>query len=230
MRELTERLNQFLFDVYDQLEHLVLGETPRECFMRGMTASGQRLHKIIVYDKTFIFSTLPTTHKGTAILSPGKGVKIHYIHYWSNFFNDPELEGRQLPIRYDPFNAGIAYAFVRNQWVECKSERYSLFEGRSEREIMLATEELRRKHQQHSGKRFGVNAATLAKFLVSVEVSESVLEQRAMDRELHAAMSGISVVAAIQCHTVLVNSDVHNDSPRESFAIPDDDLEGYDEF
>ncbi len=230
LRELTARLNQYLFDVYDQLEHPALGESPRDCFMRGMEVSGQRLHKMIPYDKRFIFTTLPTTHKGTATLSPGKGVKIHYIHYWSNFFNDPEIEGRRIPIRYDPFDYGRAYAFVRNQWVDCKSEYYSAFAGHSEREIMLATEELRRKNHQQSGKRFDVNAKRLAQFLTSVDVSESILEQRAMDREMQISIHGTPAADAVPPQSVSIDGKKQADSSNKSSSITDDEIEEYDEF
>lgn len=230
MRELNERLNQYLFEVYDQLEHPALGQTPREAFLRGMEAHGLRLHKIILYDEKFKFSTLPTTNKGTATLSPGIGVKINYIHYWSNFFNDPELEGRQIPVRYDPFNAGIAYAFVRSQWVECISEHYATFAGRSEREIMLATQELRKKNQSHSAKRFDINAARLAKFFNSVEQSEAVLEQHAMDLELHAATHGPSVTSGIHLLSEPATSDDYVEGTRAPINISDDEIEEYGEF
>ena len=87
--------------------------------------------------------TLPTTPRGTAKVLAGRGVKIHYIYYWSDLFHDPEVEGRQVPVRYDPLNSGTAFAFVKDQWVQCHSEYYAVFQGHSEREMMLATQELR---------------------------------------------------------------------------------------
>jgi len=66
--------------------------------------------------------TLPTTRRGTAKLQPGRGVKLHYLYYWSDAFVDPEAEGTQVPVRYDPFDAGVAYAFVKKRWVRCISE------------------------------------------------------------------------------------------------------------
>jgi len=230
LRELTERLNEYLFEIYDGMEHPALGQSPREAFQKGMQASGLRLHKIIQYDKKFIFSTLPTTHKGTAKLTPGKGIKVNYIHYWSNFFNDPEIEGRQIAIRYDPLNAGIAYAYVRNQWVECKSGYYATFEGRSEREIDLATKELRRKDQLHSSKRFDINASRLAKFLTSTDVSEALLEQQAMDREMRAATQGVPITPSAQPSSVPAVGDQHDEDARAVINISDDEIEVFEEF
>jgi hypothetical protein len=51
----------------------------------------------------------------------------------SNDFRDPEIEKSWVEIRYDPFDAGIAYAFVRGRWVECYGEHFAKFQGKSER-------------------------------------------------------------------------------------------------
>lgn len=49
---------------------------------------------------------------------------------------------------------------------------YAVFRNRSEREIMIASEELRRHNTKHSG-RFKMTARKLAEFLQSVEVEVS---------------------------------------------------------
>ena len=87
-----------------------------------------------------------------------------------------------MPVRYDPFDIGTAYAFVDRQWVECHSEYYPVLHGHSEREVHLATEELRRRRQNHSGQ-FAVTAKKLAEFLESVETREEILLQRMSDLE-----------------------------------------------
>ena len=50
-----------------------------------------------------------------------------------------------------------------------RSEYYMVLRGRPEREIMLATEELRKQHRIHSAAKFSLNAKALAVFLESVE-------------------------------------------------------------
>jgi hypothetical protein len=42
-----------------------------------------------------------------------------------------------VEVRYEPFDASIAYALVRKQWVRCISSYYQLFQGRSEKEVPL---------------------------------------------------------------------------------------------
>jgi hypothetical protein len=132
-------------------------------------------------------STLPTTPKGTAKVQPGRGVKVRGVYYWCNEFRAPEIEGKPVPVRYDPFDAGTAHAFVANRWVLCHSEYYSVLRGRSEKEMMLTTQEL---HKQHSGPNqcFVLNARRLAEFLQSVEAKEALLVQRARDREVREAL------------------------------------------
>ena len=62
--------------------------------------------------------------------------------------------------------------------------------GRSEREMMLATEELRKQHRIHSAQKFTLNARALAVFLESVEDHEDLLMQRVRDRECAVMRSG----------------------------------------
>jgi hypothetical protein len=183
LRELNERLEEYLFQVYDRMEHPALGQSPKEAFEMSLERSGFRPERIIRYDRDFLMCTMPTTTKGSAKVSPGRSVKINHIYYWSDTFRDPEFEQRQIAVRYDPFDAGTAYAFCRNQWVECHSEYYTVFHGRSEKEVMVATNELRKQHQRHSQQRFNLNAKTLATFLESVEGEETLLLQRLRDRE-----------------------------------------------
>jgi putative transposase len=187
LRELQERLDEYLFEVYDNWEHPALSQSPRNCRHSGMQTHGSRLQKMIVYNDEFLFMTMPTTHKGKAKLVPGRGLKINYLLYWSEVFLDPEIEGRNLPVRYDPFDASIAYAYCRGQWVKCISEKATLFQGRSEREIQIATAEIRKKSKNTSNARFEINARTLAKFFASVEGQEALLMQRARDRAVNSA-------------------------------------------
>jgi transposase InsO family protein len=183
LADLNESLTEYLFEVYDQIEHPALGQSPRNAFARGLETGGLRSHRLIQYDRNFLLCTMPSTPKGTATVKPGRGIKIHYIYYWADAFREPELQRREVPVRYDPFDVGTSYAFCRNQWVECHSEYYSALRGRSEREIMLATAELRKRQRLHSAQKFTVTAKALASFLTAVEDHEELLQQRNRDRE-----------------------------------------------
>ena len=182
IEDLHQRLTEYAYDIYDTLDHPALGQSPREAFNGGIETTGKRSHRLIAYDREFLIATLPTTLRGTAKVVPGKGVQIHYLYYWSDLFRTPEVERQRLPVRYDPFDAGTSYAFVNGRWVECHSEHYAIFHCRSEKEVMLASEELRRTRCCHS-QQFHVTATKLATFLESVDVHEAVLKQRLADAE-----------------------------------------------
>lgn len=177
-------LREWAYEVYDTIEHPALGQCPRDAFARGMVTAGERAHRLITYNDEFRQFTLPTTRKGTAKVQPGRGVKINNFYYWSEAFRRPEVEETRVRVRYDPFNIGLGFAYVRGEWVDCHSEYYSIFRDHTEREIMLATAELRQRSRRHS-RQFYVTAIRLAQFLESVESEEVLLRQRTADREAH---------------------------------------------
>ncbi len=195
--ELQRRLAEYAYEVYDVVSHPALGASPREVYEAGVMKTGSRAHRQILYDHEFLVLTLPTTPRGTAKVVPGKGVQINYLYYWSECFRDPEVEKTLIPVRYDPFDAGTAHVFVKGQWTECHSEHYAVFRGRSEKEIRLASQELRRIRQCHA-QQFTVTAAKLAEFLGSVEAEEVLLKQRLIDAA-QTAPAGRATSALSSC-------------------------------
>lgn len=179
---LEQRLSEYIFEIYDTAVHPALGLSPSEAFTRGMESAGVRIQRTIQYDDDFLITTLPTTPKGTAKVVTGRGMKVNHIHYWSDRFRNPAVEGTCVAVRYDPFDAGVAYAYVERQWVPCYSEYHAILQGRSEKEIALASQELRRRNQTGSQEKT-VTAKRLGDFLQSVESEEILLEQRMRDRE-----------------------------------------------
>jgi transposase InsO family protein len=191
---LEERLSEYVFEIYDTAVHPALGQSPREAFTAGLESGGLRTQRMIAYDEDFLNATLPTTPKGIAKVVPGRGVKVNQIHYWSDRFRNPVVEGTRVAVRYDPSDVGTAYAYVERQWVRCCSEYHTVFQGRSQKEILLASSELRRRRQICArGK--GTTARKLADFLQSVESEEALLEQRMRDREAQSARNTQIAVA-----------------------------------
>jgi putative transposase len=190
-----EKLYQYLclwaYEIYDTLAHPALSQSPREAYGAGMVHAGERLHRLIPYDADFRIFTFPTTSKGTALVIPSLGVKINSIYYWNDSFRSPDVERTRVEVRFDPCDAGAAWAFVSHHWVECFSEHYAVFHQRSERELMIASQELRRRKGLHS-KQFRVTAARLAQFLESVESEEALLRQRLADCEARAVWKMIN--------------------------------------
>jgi putative transposase len=178
--------------VYDQEIHPALDLTPREAFNAGLVMSGERAHRKILYNDAFRFLSLASPRKGTAQVEPGRGVKVNYLYYWSEALLSSTVERMQVPVRYDPFNSGTAYAYVQGRWVQCRSEYYLQLRGHTERELQIASSELRKRYQNHAGEA-AVTAKRLADLLAEAEAHELVLMQRLRDmeaRDVFAQMGG----------------------------------------
>jgi len=187
LADLYHCLCEWAYEIYDTIPHPALGQSPREAFTAGLAQSGYRPDRIVPYDEEFRVWTMPTTARGTARVVPGKGVKINHIFYWAPVLREPDIEQSQVPVRYDPYDAGIVYVYVRKRWVSCISEHYGALRGKSERELMLATAELRRRAQKHAG-HFTATAKKLADFLASAESDLALSAQRARDREARGVL------------------------------------------
>jgi transposase InsO family protein len=195
LHDLTDK---FFYDVYPDLDHPALCQTPRAAFLAAQARSGERDSRYIAFDEKFLMKTLPTTAKGTAKVIPGRGAKINNIFYWCEAFRNPEVEKTQVHVRYDPFNIGQAYAYVQGYWHKCASEHYLVFSKCSEQEIKLVSTELRRRNQQHS-KRFALNASKIADFLRNLGEKEKELQQqRKRDAELRRSQSRLKAVPPVR--------------------------------
>ncbi|TMC19474.1 MAG: integrase, partial [Chloroflexi bacterium] len=132
----------------------------------------------------FRYLSLPTTPKGTAKVEPGRGVKINYLYYFSKAFDAKKVRGTQVLVRYDPFNIGLAYAYVQGRWVKCLSEYHLQLRGHTERELQFASTEIRKRYQNHRGE-VAITARRLADLLAKASDYEMVLLQRLQDLEAH---------------------------------------------
>lgn len=180
--KLYEYFCRWAYETYDTMVHSELGQTPHDAYVRGLARGGERPHRRIVYDDTFTMMTLPRPLRGTAKVDFRQGVKINNLHYFHDAFREPGVEGTRVEVRYDPFDAGVAYAYVKGRWVRCIAEHHGRFSGRSEKEVMLASAELRRRRKQ-SAEESLLTAKTLGAFLTSVESEELLLQQRLQDVE-----------------------------------------------
>lgn len=182
LHELIDRLGQYFAQVYHLNHHSTLGCSPDEMLTQGLALSGTRSHSRIPYSKPFILLTLPSTNKGTSKVTM-RGVKINYLYYSCVALRLHTVLGQVVPVRYDPYNMGIAYAYISHRWHECHSECYTIFKDISEREIQIASEYLRAKHRL-AGQYYPVNAKRLAILLSTTEADEVLGLQRLRQREL----------------------------------------------
>jgi len=162
--------------------------TPREAYLLSLEQDGERLHKQISYDDTFLKATFPSTRKGTAKVEPSTGVRINYLDYWCEAMRDPTVENTQVKVRYDPFDVSVGYAYIDRKWRKCDCP-YNEFAGCSERELHLLTEELRKRNRITSGReQIEITQKQLATFRRENVDTETILRQQQHDRETKASL------------------------------------------
>lgn len=182
LKDLLCEMERYLFQVYGELEHPALGISPNQAFQVGMARTGLRPMRLIPMTDEIEMACMPSTKSGDATIIPGKGVKIGPIYYRHALMRDPALERKKVDVRYDPFNLGIAYAYIDRQWRLCESEYAGLFHGKTEREIMIIGAEITGKNKR-DGVRRPKNAQQLARYLMGVGQTEAQLLQRKKDIE-----------------------------------------------
>jgi len=181
--DLYDFLCEWAYEVYDQQTHPALGQSPRDAWGSGLDLGGAREHRRIHYDDVFRILTLPGSPRETALVYRNRGIQFHYLLYWNDLLASPSVVGTKVPLRYDPFDISHVYAYVHNHWIECITPAYyGQLHGHSEREIALASAELRAQNQ-HSHVRTPIDAKRLAEFLAKIEAHEAVLLQRQRDIE-----------------------------------------------
>lgn len=166
------------YEKYDTQPHPALGQSPRDTYLEGMRQFGSRSHRLIPYDDNFTMMTMPSTPKGIATINVTRGLKINGIWYWNDaLIEDPALANQQVEVRYDPFNRGVAYAHVKGEWIKLMSDHFTEFEGRSEKEIQIRSEELKRTRQL-SDQGFDDSAMALAADIRINEEKEKTLQEQ----------------------------------------------------
>jgi putative transposase len=120
-----------------------------------------------------------------------RGMTVNSLHYWNEQMRSPQVWGKTVPVRYEPYDMGVVYAFIEGQWLECIADEFAQVHGRSEREWSLILDEWREQQRQHGKKRVTVNGPLLAQFLEEMIAEEEVLLQRQRDLEAQSIREAI---------------------------------------
>jgi len=179
----SARLCEFAYEVYDQMDHPALGQSPREAFAQGIQLAGMRTHRLLAYSEDFLVLTCPTTRTGVASVDTSRGILVNGLRYWNPRMRSPQLAGKSVPVRYEPFDMSVAYAFLEGQWLRCTADAFFQVQGRSEREWQLILEEWRAQQRAHGKKRISINGPLLAGFLEEIATEEQLLLQQQQDLE-----------------------------------------------
>ena len=186
---------RYLDEVFHCNHHSGIGMSPDDAWALGMRSSGNRAHTAIPYDEVFIAQSCPAVHRGTARVTPA-GIKVRGRWFKCDAFTRPGVQDSSVHARYDPFNAGVAYAYVEAQWHRCFSQFYPAYAGRSEKEVWLATERLRLTDRL-SGRQASISAERLAVHLMTSDAEELALQQ-GRDQESEAHRERISSASGLR--------------------------------
>lgn len=152
LEALNAALREWAYEVYDQTLHSSLGQSPREVYEDSLAQHGERAFQRLDYN-AFILQALPAPARKPAHGSAQRS-EIENIYYWHDLMYRPDILGTQVAVRYDPFNVGVAYAYLDHTWVRCTSEHYVTFHNRTEQELQIAREESRSPATAHEGATF----------------------------------------------------------------------------
>ncbi|MEH1833279.1 MAG: transposase family protein [Nostoc sp.] len=191
LADLYTYLCEWAYTIYDTSVHDSLGETPLQVYTDAIAATGEREHRRIAYNEDFLMATRPSTPKGNAKVQPGQGIKVNYLYYWNDAFRNPVVEKTKVSVRYDPFDMGVAYAYLEGRWVKCISQYYNTFAGRTEKEVLLAAQEIRQQDKRNAVST-NISAKRLADFIAAVQEHETLLMQRLRDLEAVGVLENLT--------------------------------------
>jgi len=183
LERFAARLNEYVYEVYDQMDHPSLFQSPREAYTQGMVLAGARMHRLIPYAETFLMQTRPTTRTGMAKIHPARGVTVNGLQYWHERMQATDIARQSVPIRFEPYDMGVVYAYIDGQWLECIADSFAHVHGRSEKEWNLILDEWREQQRHHQQKRVTLNGPLLAQFLHQLEQEEELSLQHQRDYE-----------------------------------------------
>lgn len=163
---------------------------------------------------------------------------MNYIFYYAQ-----EMKGitGTVPVRYDPWDAGIAFCYLNGRWVKCISEHFAQFQRRSEKEIRIATEILRKNYNQ-TGTNRGIYGKRLAGLLTSADQEAEFRRQRLFDKaerdirtlsnpnktddsgNLDEMVNQVKVCSDVASSHVELNLDIANLEPCEILIQEDEEL------
>ena len=179
--DLISNLEYYAYQNYNRRPHGTLLVAPEEKWANGIEKFGAREQRTVKNDEVFRMMVLPTTSKGTAKVHPGKGVKIHGVYYWAEVMRSPKYENTDVCVKYDPEDLNIAWAFL-GQWICCRAADHLKLQGRTEKEIQIATKEFRQA-QKLMPHRQASSVKQLAIFMAQTKENKAIALQQAKDRE-----------------------------------------------
>ncbi|MDR0534668.1 MAG: Mu transposase C-terminal domain-containing protein [Verrucomicrobiales bacterium] len=177
LEDLHACLEKYLYEIYDQIPHPSLLQSPQSAFNAGIRNTGSGAPQLLPYDEGFKILTLPAARRGTCKIHPNKGIQLNYVNYWNELFRRSDLDGAKVEVRFDPYDISTVYAFVDKRWVKCSAWNSFITKGTTEKELELISTLFRKKRPLHNRNRH-LHLEKYAEFLKDVTDQELHLQQR----------------------------------------------------
>ncbi|BCM24152.1 Mu transposase C-terminal domain-containing protein [Methyloradius palustris] len=220
LESFTDLFAKWIQDVYESNPHKTLGISPADAFAIGLLDSGAREHKRISYSEGFKLLCMPTTRKKTVKIDIVKGVTVNYLTYWCAEFRDPQLQGKDVPVRYDPDDASVVYLYINGRWMECISPLAAIFSRRSVKQIDLITKQMRSKDRM-MGRKQSITAERIAHFIQYAEAEGKAQRQMWRDQEQLGANPSEPILVGDDSEGTVIENEVEADAA---------DLQVYEDF
>ncbi|MRH42088.1 DDE-type integrase/transposase/recombinase [Aquibacillus halophilus] len=221
--EFYKMMKHWVNEIYDNKQNPSLAKTPKDAFAQSLLNTGNRPSSLIPYDQNFIIMTLPSPKGKTRKIQIG-GIKVDNRLYWSDKFLDPKTEGKVVEVRYDPFNLGIAFVFINKKWEKCTSEYFAQFNGKTEKELQLITEQLKEERRSYS-RNIRISTQMVANYIQELEIREKDMEIEKFEQEKEVRKQHLEVVNN--------NPDIESTTIEEKYVeneIEDEELEYYEDM
>lgn len=192
LESLHAALDSF-FELYATSDHPALGCSPEYQFESSMARDGARTIRKVEYNSEFTILTCPPPRRGEVIANPCRGIRVNFLDYWHPAFRSCGSRKEKVPVRYDPFDIGYVYAFVKGSWLKCQAiSHYETFQGRTERELHCLLEEHRKTSASVNASR-NVTMHRIASWFNDIHEKENGFEsgQFAKDQEQKKAAINI---------------------------------------
>jgi hypothetical protein len=115
-----------------------------------------------------------------------QGESVDHPHFLSSWFSARMIQ-RQAPVRYDPYNVGLTFTYLNNQWASYMSDCHDVLRGRSEREISLAIELCQDGQKQRI--QSAISPKDVADILSADKPTKAIQTQRLKDHEMRSALA-----------------------------------------
>lgn len=118
--DIYQGLEEYFFGIYDGRKHPATLRQPRAHYDASLIAHGSRLHRVRRYED--ILTVLMPTAKGRPrVIDPARGIHVNYRYYGHPLLTGLSMAGETAMVKPIPFDPGSVLAFVKGNWVICRS-------------------------------------------------------------------------------------------------------------